>query len=149
MSAFTLLILAASGAFGLLLAGLKRVPEGSAYTVHRFGRYVRTLPPGLAFVLPGIERVAQRVSLIGHAVPVQDEGLQGSVYYQILDPRQSGAALERIDQLVAGSAREALRSLRAATGGDEALDQRFRRHLNSELAPAGLRVVRCDLPLTH
>lgn len=128
-----------------LAASLRRVPEGCALTVHRFGRYARTLPPGFGFVLPLVERVGQRVSLIGHAVPVESDQLQASVYYQILDPRRTGAALESIDEMVAGVAREALGQCQHA-GEDERLDQRFRQRLNQLLADRGLRVVRCVLP---
>ena len=128
-----------------LASALRRVPEGCAFTVHRFGRYVRTLPPGFGFVLPLVERVGQRVSLIGHAVPVQSEQLSAAVYYQILDPRRAGEALESIDETVARIARDALGQCQQAPG-DERLDQRFRQRLNQLLADRGLRVVRCVLP---
>lgn len=129
-----------------VVTGIRRVPEGSAYTVHRFGRYARTLPPGFGFVLPMIERIGQRVSLIGHAVPVGDGSREGAVYYQILDPRQSGAAIESIDQLVARTAGEALVQISASESADTKRDQRFRQQLNGLLAGRGLHVVRCILP---
>lgn len=131
-----------------VLAGVRRVPEGCAYTVRRFGRYTRTLPPGLRFVLPLVERVSQRVSLIGHAVSVREAALNGAVYYQIIDPRQTGEALEAIDQLVERTAREALREMPAPEAGEPGLDQRVRLRLNQVLAGRGLRVVRCVLPAT-
>ena len=123
----------------LLLAGLRRVPEGRAYTVHRFGRFVRTLPPGFGFVMPLVERIGQRVSLIGHTVSLGE----GAVYYQILDPRQAGADIESVDQLVASTASA---TLRAGEAGEERSDLQFRQRLNQQLAARGLRVVRCVLP---
>jgi regulator of protease activity HflC (stomatin/prohibitin superfamily) len=141
-----LLILVTLGLLAFALAGLRRVPEGCAYTVRRFGRYARTLPPGLGFVLPLVERVGQRVSLIGHAVSVREASLNGAVYYQIIDPRQAGEALEAIDQLVERTAREALREMPAPEAGEPGLDQRVRLHLNQALAGRGLRVVRCVMP---
>ncbi|MBE5316668.1 MAG: hypothetical protein H4O13_14855 [Xanthomonadales bacterium] len=145
-SAFTLL--APLAVLALLVSSLRWVPEGRAFTVRRFGRYVRTLPPGLGFVLPLIERVGQRVNLIGHAVPLNQATVRGAVYYQIIDPRQTGEALEAIDQYVQRTASETLSRLTLTNAGVQALDQQVRQQLNETLASRGLRVVRCVLPAT-
>lgn len=145
-SAFTLFALLAVLVF--LASGLRWVPEGCAFTVRRFGRYVRTLPPGLGFVMPLIERVGQRVNLIGHAVPLNQAAVRGAVYYQIIDPRQTGEALEAIDQYVQRTASETLSRLTVPHAGAPALDQQVRQQLNEALAGRGLRVVRCVLPAT-
>ncbi|MCG6116890.1 MAG: hypothetical protein MEQ07_01675 [Aquimonas sp.] len=131
-----------------VVASLRRVPEGSAFTVHRFGRYARTLPPGFGFVVPLVERVGHRVNLIGHAVPVESDQLQASVYYQILDPRRAGQALESIDDMVAQVAHEALGQCQRQAE-DGRLDHRFRQRLNQLLADHGLRVVRCVMPIAR
>jgi len=123
--------------FVTFVASFRRVPEGSAFTVHRFGRYVRTLPPGIGFVVPVVERVGQRVSLINHTVPLGEGSPEGAVYYQILDPRRAGEALESIDQLVAGAARDAAAQISNVA--------ELRQQLNQRLADRGLRVVRCEL----
>lgn len=148
MSLSALPILLCLGLLAYMLAGLRRVPEGCAYTVRRFGRYARTLPPGLGFVLPVIERIGQRVSLIGHAVSLREAPLSGSVYYQIIDPRQAGEALESIDQLVERTARETLQDMPPRDAIEPGLDLRVRQQLNQALAGRGLRVVRCVLPTT-
>jgi regulator of protease activity HflC (stomatin/prohibitin superfamily) len=137
VSLFALPILLALACFLSFVASIRRVPEGSAFTVHRFGRYVRTLPPGIGFVLPVIERVGQRVSLINHAVPLGENASEGAVYYQILDPRRAGEALESIDQLVARAAQDA--AAQFSNVGE------LRQQLNQRLGDRGLRVVRCEL----
>ncbi|SDD67972.1 SPFH domain-containing protein [Aquimonas voraii] len=146
MSFSALIIAAPLGLLAFLLAGLRWVPEGCAYTVRRFGRYARTLPPGLGFVLPLIERVGQRVRLIGHTVPVGQASVRGAVYYQIIDPRQTGEALESIDQYVQRTASETLSRLPLPQTDAPGLDQQVRQQLNEALASRGLRVVRCVLP---
>lgn len=136
----------------LLLAftGLRYVPEDTALTVHRFGRYTRTLTPGLRFTVPVLDRVAHRVRLVGHQVEVPVHGeaaARAAVYYQILEPQRAGNALDDVDSLVAQRAREALSSL-AASDGDgstEAIAARLKRELNDGLAALGLRVTRCNL----
>ena len=36
----------------VLFAGIKTVPQGYRYTIERFGRYTRTLEPGLNIIMP-------------------------------------------------------------------------------------------------
>ena len=57
-SVFVLLILL----FALVFVGIavKSVPQGYEWTVERFGRYVRTLEPGLALLIPIVERIGVR-----------------------------------------------------------------------------------------
>jgi regulator of protease activity HflC (stomatin/prohibitin superfamily) len=40
----------------LVIAAVKIVPQGWNYTVERFGRYTRTLRPGLTLIIPFIDR---------------------------------------------------------------------------------------------
>jgi hypothetical protein len=44
----------------LLFKGVRAVPQGSEYTVERFGRYTRTLKPGLNLIVPFVERIGAR-----------------------------------------------------------------------------------------
>lgn len=131
------------------LAGLRYVPEDTALTVHRFGRYARTLTPGLRFTLPMVEKVAHRVRLVGHQVKVQvpsRAAAQADVYYQILEPQRAGDALDRVDALVEQHASQAVSSLTASNDGDlQALASRLTCELNEGLSALGLRVTRCRL----
>ena len=44
-------------------ASVKTVPQGYQWIVERFGRYRKTLPPGLNFVLPYIDRVRSKLNV--------------------------------------------------------------------------------------
>jgi len=52
----------------LLFKGIKTVPQGYNYTVERFGRYTKTLTPGLNIINPIFERVGAKPRL--EALPV-------------------------------------------------------------------------------
>ena len=41
----------------LVVLGAKRVPQGEEYTVERFGRYTKTLRPGLNLIVPVVDTV--------------------------------------------------------------------------------------------
>ena len=45
-----------------LFAGMKVVPQGYRYIVQRFGKYHRTLSPGLNFIIPFIDQISHRVT---------------------------------------------------------------------------------------
>ena len=153
MSVLLLIIMVALGA-GLVIASLRRIPEDTVCTVHRFGRYARTLTPGLRFTVPFVDRIAHRVRLVGHQIDLPPQAMDartragGAVYYQILEPERAGEALDEVDALVA---REASAQL-AALAGDEAgqpeagaLSSQLKRDLNRRLEGLGLRVTRCQM----
>src|SRR3546814_13518044 len=48
----------------LVVKGIKIVPQGEEWTVERFGRYVRTLPPGLGLINPLFSRVGRRINMM-------------------------------------------------------------------------------------
>ena len=48
----------------ILFAGIKTVPQGYNYTVERFGRYTRTLTPGLNIIIPFIDRIGAKMNMM-------------------------------------------------------------------------------------
>jgi len=149
MPSLTLIALLAAPLL-LVLLGLRWVPEGTAYTVRRFGRYARTLSPGLRFALPVLERVSAPVALINHRVQLPLDAAQSSApaafYYQIVEPARAGERLDDIDQVVEREVRQFLdQALSAASRDIDALNGRVKQALNDRLATMGLRVTRCQL----
>lgn len=148
----TLLLLLTLSTAALMLAGMRRVPEDTACTVHRFGRYARTLTPGLRWTIPFIDHIAHRVRLVGHEVALAaNTGAtsQGAVFYQILEPERAGGALDTVDALVEREARAGLATLLSDVAANDATDLavQLKAELNQRLAALGLRVTRCKLEL--
>jgi regulator of protease activity HflC (stomatin/prohibitin superfamily) len=79
----------------VLLAGIKTIPQGFNYTVERFGRFTRTLKPGLNLIVPFIDRVGAKVNMMEQVldVPTQEVitrdnatvSADGVTFYQVLD----------------------------------------------------------------
>lgn len=74
------------------------VPGDSAYIVERFGRYFRTLPPGVHLLLPILDRVAFRYSLRPVREQLSDKAItldnipvaiRSTVHWQIVDAREA------------------------------------------------------------
>ena len=70
-----ILIWVAVGVFVLIVlsSAFFTVEQQNRAIIERFGRYVRTAPPGLNFKLPFTEKIAQRVSLRVQQLPVEVE----------------------------------------------------------------------------
>ena len=60
----------------IFMSAVKTVPEGMEYTVERFGRYTKTLGPGLAVVTPFIDRIGYKVNMRERKVPVEFKELK-------------------------------------------------------------------------
>jgi len=48
----------------VVLSAIKIVPQGREYTVERFGRYTRTLKPGMTILTPFVESIGRRVNMM-------------------------------------------------------------------------------------
>jgi regulator of protease activity HflC (stomatin/prohibitin superfamily) len=79
----------------VLFAGIKTVPQGYTYTIERFGRFTRTLQPGLNLIVPFIDRVGSKMNMMEQVldVPTQEVitkdnatiAVDGVAFYQVID----------------------------------------------------------------
>ncbi|MGN6489313.1 MAG: SPFH domain-containing protein, partial [Devosia sp.] len=79
----------------VLFAGAKTVPQGYNYTIERFGRYIRTLKPGLGLIIPFVDSVGKRMNMMEQVLEVPHQEVitkdnatvtaNGVTFYQILD----------------------------------------------------------------
>ena len=156
---FPLVLLAL--AMVILFAGIKIVPQGREFTIEKFGRYTRTLKPGMTLLLPFIESVGRRVNMMEQVmdIPRQDVitkdnvtvQIDGIIFIQVMD---AAAAAYRVDNLNFAIAQLAMTNLRTVVGSmdlDEVLSQRDA--INSRLlatidhatAPWGVKATRIEI----
>ncbi|KLL11677.1 MULTISPECIES: SPFH domain-containing protein [Protofrankia] len=144
-----------------LSRAVRVVPQARAVVVERLGRYHRTLTPGLALVIPVVDRIRERVDLREQVVtfppqPVITEdnlvvGIDTVIYFQVTDPRAStyeiADVISAIEQLTVTTLRNVIGSLnleQTLTSRDE-INTRLRGVLDEATGKWGIRVNRVEL----
>jgi regulator of protease activity HflC (stomatin/prohibitin superfamily) len=131
-------------ALAILISTVKMVPQGRQFTVERFGRYTRTLMPGLTLLMPFVDRIGRRVNMMEQVleVPMQvvitrdnaSVQVDGIVFIQVMD---AAAAAYKVDNLNSAIGQLTQTNLRTVVGSmdlDEVLSQR--EVINSRLLTA-------------
>ncbi len=136
---------------GLSATALKRVPAGHVYSLHRAGRPLRLLQPGLHWVVPGLDRIAHRIDLGGQMLRFDEasaeaHSVRGTVYWQVLEPERADEVIGQAEQLIRSGALDALQGEPATARGDRRdLGGRVKQRLNHSLRQRGVMVTRVDL----
>lgn len=117
-----------------IVRSMKAVPQQNAWVVERWGKYNRSLTPGLNFVFPIMERVAYKHSLkeIPLDVPSQicitrdNTQLQvdGILYFQVTDPMRASYGSSNYITAVTQLAQTSLRSVIGKLELDKTFEER-------------------------
>lgn len=129
--------------FGLFLIGLavftlwstvKIVPQGYAYTVENFGRFTRTLPPGLHFLIPVMERIGTQVNMKEQVIDIPSQDVitrdnamvrvDGVAFFQVLDAGRSAYAVDNLESAIINLTMTNVRTVMGSMDLDELLSNR-------------------------
>ncbi|WP_175580884.1 SPFH domain-containing protein [Celeribacter sp. HF31] len=95
----------------LVLKGVRIVPQSEKYVVERFGRLRTVLGPGINFIVPLIDVVAHKISILERQLPnaMQDAitsdnvlvKVETSVFYRIIEPEKTVYRIRDVDAAIA------------------------------------------------
>ena len=161
MGADILFIVLAAIAVLLVVSTVRIVPQARAYNIERFGRYQRTLQPGLNFIIPIVDRVNTKFDLreqvfSSRPQPVITEdnlvvNIDTVLYYQITEPKAAAYEvanyLQAIDQLTVTTLRNVIGGMdleRTLTSREE-INTRLRGVLDEATGKWGIRANRVEI----
>jgi regulator of protease activity HflC (stomatin/prohibitin superfamily) len=140
---------------------VKSVPQGENWTVERFGRYVRTLQPGLAILIPIIERVGRRINMMETVLDVEEQEVisrdnamlksDAVAFYQVVDASKAAYEVRNLELALKNISQTNIRAVLGSMDLDEALsnrdaiNQRLLGVIDHASTPWGVKVTRVEI----
>ncbi|WP_116654827.1 SPFH domain-containing protein [Pelagibacterium sediminicola] len=145
----------------VLLAGIKTVPQGYNHTVERFGRYTRTLKPGLNIIVPFIDGIGRRLNMMEQVLDVPHQEVitrdnasitaNGVTFYQVLDAEAAAYEVADLENAVLNLTMTNIRSVMGSMDLDELLSHRdeinarILRVVDAAVTPWGVKITRIEI----
>jgi regulator of protease activity HflC (stomatin/prohibitin superfamily) len=145
----------------VLFAGIKTVPQGYNFTVERFGRYTKTLSPGLNIIIPFIDRIGARMNMMEQVldVPTQEVitrdnaivAVDGVAFYQVLNAPQAAYQVSGLQNAILNLTMTNIRTVMGSMDLDELLsnrdviNERLLRVVDEAAHPWGIKVTRVEI----
>ncbi len=155
------LIVLAVVIFYAISSAVRIVPQSEKYVVERFGRLRAVLGPGINFIVPFLDRVAHKISVLERQLPTLRQDaitadnvlvqVETSVFYRIIEPEKTVYRIRDVDAAISTTVAGIVRSEIGTMELDQVqsnrahLIERIRESLANIVDDWGIEVTRAEI----
>ncbi len=145
----------------LIWLSIARVKQGYNATVERFGKYIKTLEPGLHFIIPLVDRIGRNVNMMENVLDFNSQEVitkdnagiraDGVVFYRVLDASNAAYKVTDLELAIENLTITNVRAVMGSMDLDELLSNR--EAINAKLLqvvdratdPWGIKITRIEI----
>lgn len=145
----------------VIYAGIKTVPQGEKWTVERFGRYTTTLESGLRLIVPFVDQIGRKLTVMEQVLDVPAQTVitkdnaaviaDGVVFFRIDDAARAAYQVRHLEEAIVNLTTTNLRSVIGSMDLDDTLSNRQKINeillsvVDEATNPWGIKIVRIEI----